>query len=312
MRITYDDFNNATPECGINETFNANRTCLLSFVVPEDLEPPILVYYELTNFHQNHRKYLKSFDPFQLYGQPGDRVASAERNCEPLNKLGDITLNPCGLIANTLFNDYFTLVKGNSATGQPLTLIEDGIAWQSDIELMYNQPAGFRYEACPAGGCDSTCCSGSNWSCTEPYVDKQGNCYRYFYPDDETTQYLHETYPDIISPLEGVTNEHFIVWMKVATQPNFRKLYGWFDAPIAAGEELVFQVNANFVVSRFKGSKSLLVAKTNTLGGKNPYLGMSLVGAGGFILVMGVLFGIKQFFWPRKLADQKFLHYKED
>jgi hypothetical protein len=312
LRITYDDYHAVNPICGINETYNANRTCDLRFVVPEDLKPPILVYYELTNFHQNHRTYQESFDPYQLYGQTYPRVAVSEKYCEPLNKLGDITLNPCGLIANTFFNDYFTLVKGKSANGQPLTLIEDGIAWQSDIELMYNQPNGFKYEGCPAGQCDSSCCSGTNWSCTEPYVDKQGNCYRYFYPYDDQTQYLYETYPDIISPLEGVTNEHFIVWMKVATQPNFRKLYGWFDAPIAKGEELVFQVNANYVVTRFQGSKSLLIAKTNTLGGKNPYLGASFIGAGGFLLVMGVLFALKQLFRPRKLADPKFLHYKED
>jgi hypothetical protein len=312
IKRTYDDYHVDDPECGINETFNANRICNLTFVVPEDLEPPILVYYELTNFHQNHRTYLKSFDPYQLYGQTGPRDPVSERYCEPLNKLGGITLNPCGLIANTFFNDYFTLLQGNSANGLPLTLIEDGIAWQSDIELMYNQPNGFRYEECPAGQCDSSCCNGAEWSCSQPYVDKQGNCYRYFYPDDDTTQYLYETYPDIISPLEGVTNEHFIVWMKVATQPNFRKLYGWFDVPIAKGEELVFQVNANYVVTRFQGSKSLIVAKTNTLGGKNPYLGMSLIGAGGFILVMGILFGIKQCVRPRKLADPKFLHYKED
>jgi hypothetical protein len=312
MRITYDDYNQQSNVCGINETYNANRTCELRFTVPEHMEPPILIYYELTNFHQNHRTYLKSFDPEQLYGMVGPRQPVYERFCQPLNKLGNIALNPCGLIANTFFNDYFTLLQGKSALGQPLVMHEQGIAWQSDIDQMYNQPDGFRYEQCPTGQCDTSCCSGGNWSCTKPYVDPQGNCYRYFYPHDDTTQYLYETYPDIISPLEGVTNEHFIVWMKVAMQPNFRKLYAWFDQPLAKGEQLVFQVNANYVVSRFQGSKSLLIAKTNVFGGKNPYLGSSFIGAGGFILAMGVLFGLKQLFKPRKLADPKYLHYKED
>jgi hypothetical protein len=312
MSVTYDDYYDDSPICGINDTYNANRTCTLTMIAPEDMEAPVLIYYQLTNFHQNHRSYLQSFDPYQLYGQVGPRDPVSERYCEPLNKLGGVSLNPAGLIANTLFNDYFTLLQGNAANGQPLTMLEEGIAWQSDIELMYNQPDGFQYEECPAGQCDSSCCNGSNWSCDTPYVDKQGNCYRYFYPDDETTQYLHETYPDIISPLDGVTNEHFIVWMKVAMQPNFRKLYGWFNQSIAKGEELVFQVNANYAVGRFKGSKSLVVAKTNIFGGKNPFLGSSLIGAGGFILVMGILFGLKQMIRPRKLADSKHLHYKED
>lgn len=312
LSVTYDDYSQEDPLCGINETFNANRTCRLSFLIPEDLEPPVMVYYAITNFHQNYRSYKKSYDPYQLYGDTGPRDPVAIRYCEPLNQLGDVALNPAGLIANTFFNDVFRLVRGDAADGEPLRLIEEGIAWQSDVEFMYNQPNGFRYEECPTGQCDASCCSGADWSCAEPYVDPQGNCYRYFYPDDDSTQYLYETYPNVISPLEGVTNEHFIVWMKVAAQPNFRKLYGWFDQPIAKGERLVFEVDANYVVARFKGSKSLVIAKTNTLGGKNPYLGKSLIGAGSFILGMGILFGLKQWFRPRKLADPKFLHYKED
>jgi hypothetical protein len=36
----------------------------------------------------------------------------------------------------------------------------------------------------------------------------------YYYPNDATTQYLYESYPDVVTPLQGVKNEHFIVWMR--------------------------------------------------------------------------------------------------
>jgi LEM3 (ligand-effect modulator 3) family / CDC50 family len=39
-------------------------------------------------------------------------------------------------------------------------------------------------------------------------------------------QYLHESFPEVISPLDGVKNEHFVVWMRVAGLRQFRKPYG--------------------------------------------------------------------------------------
>jgi hypothetical protein len=229
MKIKYDDYYD--PEnsvCSIGDQFNANKTCNLTFVVPRDLQPPVLLYYELDNFHQNHRSYYQSRDDYQLNGRVGNQDKVSRTRCEPLNQLGNFTLNPCGLTANTFFNDYFQLVQGQEANSnidddqqQPLILLEDGIAWQSDLEYAFSQPNGFKSEVCPDEfNCSDECCSGDDWSCTTPYIDPKDNfnCYRYYYPEDEKTQYLYETYPDIISPLEGVTNEHFIVWMRVATQ----------------------------------------------------------------------------------------------
>lgn len=278
------------------------------------MDPPILVHYELTNFHQNHRSYYTSRDPFQLLGKVGGQDRVSEEECEPLNKLGNMTLNPCGLTANTLFNDYFTLLSGDDVNGQPLVMMEEGIAWESDLEFLFKQPDGFNAEPCPSdGACAEDCCDGDEWSCKTPYYNKKdGKCYRYFYPEDEMTQYLHETYPDIISPLEGVTNEHFVVWMRIAAQPSFRKLYGWIDQPIGAGEVLSFQINANYVVTRFRGSKSLVVSTTSIFGGRNEFLAPVFVGVGVFSLLAGAFFALKHIIRPRKLGDRAYLHYKED
>ena len=98
----------------IGENYNANKSCTIKFEVPKDMEPPVLVYYELTNFHQNYRKYTTSRDDSQLTGRVGEQKALDATACEPINILGNTTINPCGLIANTFFNDKFTLIDNNS------------------------------------------------------------------------------------------------------------------------------------------------------------------------------------------------------
>ena len=306
--------------CGIGANFNAGRICNITLTIPQDMFPPVLLYYQLTNFHQNHRSYYISRDDFQLAGQQGGDTVSRSR-CKPLNELRNATsgeiirLNPCGKVANTLFNDIIQLEEGQQdAFGNTLQLIETGIAWQSDIDYLYKQPEGFRYEVCAA--CDDSCCQGDDWSCREPYRERNADgsetCYSYFYPDDDTTQYLYETYPEIVSPIEGVENEHFAVWMRIATQPTFRKLYGWFDQPLRAGTTLTLSVKANYVVTRFRGSKSLILTTTNIFGGRNDYFAPFFIYTGYVFVGAAVFFGLKHLLQPRKLGDRKYLHYKEE
>lgn len=320
MKLTYDD-HDADPsdlKCPIGTEYNKGEKCTHEFNVPDDMEPPILVYYELTNFHQNHRSYIQSRDDYQLAGQVGNQDKVQEERCDPLNQLGGITLNPCGLIANTFFNDIFKLSDGQvDANGNELFMSEEGIAWQSDLDWLFSQPDGFRSEECPEGSTDAECCSydaetEQDWSCETPFVDEDGTRFRFFYPDDNTTQYLYETYPDIVSPLEGVTNEHFVVWMRVALQPTFRKLYGWINQPIKKGQKLSFDITANYVVTRFKGSKSLIVTTNNIFGGRNVYFGPMFYWVGFFCLGSGTFFALKHIFRPRKLADRAYLHFKTD
>ncbi len=236
------------------------------------------------------------------------QTALQRLECQPLTKLGNLTLNPCGLIANTFFNDIFEFKPTDEQTQANLEMIEDGISWQSDGEYMFRQPHGFKYEEC--SDCDDCDCSGDDWSCEEKWTDpKTGTCYRYFYPNDDTTHYLYETYP-MISPIKGVTDEHFIVWMRIAAFPHFRKLYGYFDTDIKAGQTLEFQVTANWDVKSFKGGKSLVLSTTSAFGGKNLQFGNCFIGLGGFFIIFAIFFSIKHIFKPRKIADPKYLKYK--
>jgi len=244
-----------------------------------------------------------------------------------LNKLKNqknetITLNPCGLIANTLFNDVISLDSGIDSDGNNLVMLEDGIAWQSDIEYKFDQPDGFvaKKANCPNGCYTTTCACTDDWCTKDSMLNKtklyyeasDGECYRYFYPNDDETQYLYETYPMVISPIDGVLNEHFIVWMRNAALPKFRKLYGFMDKKVSKGTKITFKINANWIVHRFKGSKTLVLTTTSIFGGKNPALGQYFIGVGIFCLVSASFFGLKHYLDPRELGNTKYLKYKEE
>jgi hypothetical protein len=290
--------------------------------VPDNMgtmQPPVLVHYELYNFYQNYRKYQNSFDAKQLFGLPPYVSPNPDENpCNPLLKIGNVTINPCGLIANTLFNDVITLESIVGPDGEVIDapLVESGIAWASDLEWKYRQPQGFRSEQCAS--CDDCDCAQVDangkklWSCKQSYNDTDGNCFRYYYPDDDTTLYLYESFPMVVSPLDGVTNEHFVVWMRIAALSHFRKLYGYIDVPIPAGSTLTFNVMANFAVQRNEGAKALVVSNTYAFGGKNNALGTFFVAVGVVAVVIGLLFLFKEMTNPRKLGDRAYLKHKSE
>lgn len=316
----YDSTDPNQRPCGIGLNYNANENCTLSFTVPRTMKPPVLIYYELDNFYQNHRNYFQSQDIFQMAGQSdiSQQLSTSAAFCKPINILNGTSINPCGLIANTFFNDIIQLVDNGAVddTGSTLVLVEDGIAWTSDLEYRFKMPLGYQQQECPSDGCDISCCSNLNYSCQEdgkgPVISsKDGKCYAYDYPFDDTTQYLYETYPKIISPLEHVTNEHFVVWMRVATVPKFRKLYGYIEQTIPAGTVLQFDINLNYVVESFGGSKALIISTTSVWGGKSTAMGRTLYYIGYFCLAAGIFFALKHWFKPRRVADKKYLHYKE-
>ena len=117
--------------------------CTVMFSIPNDLQPPVLFYYRLTNFYQNHRRYVKSLDSDQL---KGDAVAqSSTGSCDPLRQSPDNkTYYPCGLIANSFFNDTFDVplqlnVHNGTEPNRKYNMTTDNIAWKSDTENLYKQ-----------------------------------------------------------------------------------------------------------------------------------------------------------------------------
>jgi hypothetical protein len=80
------------------------QQCVVQFDVPADMDQPVLMYYKLTNFFQNHRRYVKSLDSDQLKGKGVSTSDLNKGDCKPLAVRDDKAIYPCGLIANSVFN----------------------------------------------------------------------------------------------------------------------------------------------------------------------------------------------------------------
>lgn len=85
---------------------NTSMQCIVRFDIPADLQHTVLFYYKLTNFYQNHRRYVKSLDSDQLKGKYRKPSDLQNGDCKPLaqNTNGTKAVYPCGLIANSFFN----------------------------------------------------------------------------------------------------------------------------------------------------------------------------------------------------------------
>jgi hypothetical protein len=98
--------------------------CTLTLTLESDIQAPVYVYYQLDNFYQNHRRYVKSRSNSQLMGNWLD--VDQLDDCDPIKRNKDVGRElsisgakldedapafPCGLVAKSYFNDTFTLTK---------------------------------------------------------------------------------------------------------------------------------------------------------------------------------------------------------
>jgi len=88
-----------------------------------------------------------------------------------------------------------------------------------------------------------------------------------------------------------VEDPHFIVWMRTAGLPNFRKLYGEISEDLKQGDYQLEIVNI-YDVSSFAGSKYFVLSTTNLLGGTNYFLAICYIIVGALCIMFGIIFFI--------------------
>ncbi|OIW21113.1 hypothetical protein TanjilG_29769 [Lupinus angustifolius] len=110
----------------------ADKTCNRELHVEKHMKSPIYVYYQLDNFYQNHRRYVKSRNDEQLRAAG---KANSTSGCDPEHKVNDMPIVPCGLIAWSMFNDTYSFSRDKSN----LTVNKKGISWKSDREHKFGK-----------------------------------------------------------------------------------------------------------------------------------------------------------------------------
>merc|ERR1711935_432051 len=113
--------------------------CNVPIKIDAKMAKPVYMYYGLTNYYQNHRRYVKSRDESQLLG---DITKVPNSDCAPFAMGKDTNgkekpIVPCGAIANSLFDDKITL---SDSEDNSINLIRHGIAWESDKIYKFQNP----------------------------------------------------------------------------------------------------------------------------------------------------------------------------
>ncbi|CAE6415595.1 unnamed protein product [Rhizoctonia solani] len=254
-------------------TSSGNR-CTIAFDVPADLEPPVFLYYRLTSFYQNHRRYVKSMDADQLKGNAVSADTLNGGDCKPLATLHDKIVYPCGLIANSMFN------------GKPWNLIlrigysfsSKNIAWPGEARKYATRPGYTNLsEIVPP----------PNW--------------RHKYPNG----YNDTNVPDL------KTDEHFQNWMRTAGLPTFTKLYGRNDNETMRRGRYEIVIDDNFPVSQFGGTKAIVISTVSWIGGKNPFLGWAYIAVAALFVLLGIAGTARHLLRPRKLGDMNMLSWNQ-
>lgn len=242
-----------------------------SITVTKRMEPPIYMYYSLENFYQNHRRYTQSRSDSQLAGDNTITPTSANSDCYPIVFYGpdqanltglstnaNMTYSPCGLIAWSMFNDTISLYGPNNSLvcdglrhSEVSNCTKKGIAWSSDVDIKFRPPKS-------------------------PVFNRI-----------TPTEYYGE--PGHLLP--SVTDEDFIVWMRTAALPTFRKLYRIINVPLEAGT-YSFKIQQRFNVSTFEGKKYVVITNNSWIGGRNMFLAIAYLVVGGLSFILACIFAI--------------------
>uniref|UniRef100_A0A0E0G235 ALA-interacting subunit n=1 Tax=Oryza nivara TaxID=4536 RepID=A0A0E0G235_ORYNI len=123
---------NTTDKLAYIQNPTISKNCRRTLTVPKDMDAPIFVYYQLDNFYQNHRRYVKSRSDAQLRDP---KKANDTSTCDPEGTANGMAIVPCGLIAWSIFNDTYGFVRNS----KNLPVDKKDISWKSDREHKFGR-----------------------------------------------------------------------------------------------------------------------------------------------------------------------------
>lgn len=244
-------------------------TCTVKFKTEKAFKGDVFFYYGLRNFHQNLRRYMDSRDDGQMVGRK-NKLKNPSTYCEPFMKdPSGHPIAPCGAVANSIFNDSFTLMYHRSSGGIIwVPLLREGLTWYTDKYIKFHNP--------PTD--NLTLEQAFEGTAPPPYWQKP----------------VYELDPS--DPMNnGFVNDDLIVWMREAAFPNFKKLYGIlnrntkpFVNGLPAGNYSI-RISYNFPVQYFRGRKEVVLTTLTWFGGQNHFLPIAYLVTSSLILLTAVV-----------------------
>ncbi|GMF64772.1 unnamed protein product [Phytophthora lilii] len=304
-------------------SFHADHTCYVHLKLPNDIKSPVRVFYELDGYYQNHRRFVSSIIRTQFTDEWRPNTGTSMLECYPMKTITSELctvgacesttaakqreLFPCGIVANTMFNDIFWLHEGVLPSGKKLSrtdMTSKGIArtyaahnnknptWDvsSDTYLPVWLNPNMSRVIPPLTGS------------TAPHITSDYT---------NSTAWVHDALDPDYGIGVGLENEFWRVWVEGAAMHPFRKPYGRIERDLPANTTLMFAVQSNFFVRSFGGSKALVLEEVGWFGSSNYILGGFFLGVGGIFLVAGIFFTGRKLHSPRALGDAAALAWKK-
>ncbi|XP_034549379.1 transmembrane protein 30C [Notolabrus celidotus] len=258
---------------------NANQdcTCTVVFPVEKAFKGDVFFYYGLRNFHQNLRRYMDSRDDGQMVGRKS-RLKEPSSYCKPfLKDPQGRPIAPCGAVANSMFNDSFTLrYHGSTRSSVPLPvpLLRKGITWYTDKNVKYRNPRS------------------ENLTLAQEF---EGTAKPPYWKNPVYELDAHDLTNN------GFINDDLIIWMREAAFPNFKKLYGVLyraNKPFTKGLPVgnySIDISYNFPVQYFRGRKEVVLTTLTWFGGQNHFLPIAYLVTSSLIFLLAVVLTV--FWW---------------
>ncbi|RNF26628.1 uncharacterized protein Tco025E_01420 [Trypanosoma conorhini] len=297
---------------GNHMTLRTGCVTTVSFELTERLAAPVYLYYELTNFYQNHRRYSKSRSDAQLAGDIVRDLPDASPLVTPgeINGLSgtpilymdssnlhykDFVYVPAGLIAWSMFNDTFTLYAEAKEGRAARRLICNATDFSKGTNVPLNGSEARNF--CTKRGIAWETDVALKFKA--PNLDPRHRFWtaaRELYAGTEpTTALSNDTFfnegwyaGELGHAVPVTTDEDLMVWMRPASLPTFRKLHRVIHTDLPPGK-YVMVIGEHFDVSSFGGTKSFVLATLSWLGGRNVWLQALYFSVGGFSVIFAVV-----------------------
>jgi len=246
--------------CAGTQIDDATRQCdKLIITIKEKITQPVYVYYHLTKFWQNHFLYVRSLSDSQVFGSDmsdTDNCGGTQFGGQLDNTDAGKIIVPCGLQAWSRFDDEITVdvIAKDGQTKCTDCLDYNDIALELDLD---------RFVAF-----NSSLSENSAYTST---VDAK-------IWNDELIR-GETTIPDL-------RDESFMVWMRYAPTPDFKKLHSIIKQDLEPEDTLEISIINKFNNDVYNGKKELIFTQARAFGGKHDFLSTIFILAGVLPIVI--------------------------